>query len=90
MSIKYKVVEVDHDAGTLVVEYSLGTRVQTLNIGYPDDDSDLETYISSRAPEAALKERFHSRSREDVLKLRGTVKKAKATAEPSPFTLSSM
>jgi hypothetical protein len=87
METTYTVMSVDQQAGLLVVKYSRGDKEVTLNIGYPVDDSDLESYIQSRVPAADLADRTVTRSAADLIGMTGTVT---SPDDAQPFTLVSL
>jgi len=90
--ITYKPIQSDPANNILIVEYSAGKQKVELNLGYPHDDSDLDSYISKRAPVEQFTERKPTRTREDVLAMKGTVKVSdeKPAQDASVFTLSEM
>jgi hypothetical protein len=87
METTFTVISVDQQAGLLVVKYSRGDKEVTLNIGYPVDDSDLESYIQSRVPTADLADRTVTRTAADVLTLTGIIA---PSDDAQPFTLVSL
>lgn len=72
MSITFKVIDaVDN---LLLVEYSAGDRKITLNIGYPENDTNIVEYISERVPRQLFHMPIRTQKIEDVRALSGSIK----------------
>lgn len=93
MAIKYKVIDASDADNTLVVEYAEGARKITVNIGYPEDDSDLVGYITDRVPDSLTRPaKVAMKTVESVKALRGTIKPKQSSTNPVPngFSLKKM